>query len=159
MIPVDGMSEGIKIITNNRKARHDFHIDNRLEAGIVLTGSEVKSLRVGRVNMSEAFVRIQDGEAYLLNCHISPYDQGGYANHDPLRRRKLLMHRRELMKWQKAVEQKGFTIVPLRMYFRNSYAKVEVGLARGKKLYDKRADIAEQESKRRVQRIMSERNL
>src|SRR5690625_7169673 len=84
--------------------------------------------------MSEAFVRIQDGEAYLLNCHISPYDQGGYANHDPLRRRKLLMHRRELMKWQKAVEQKGFTIVPLRMYFRNSYAKVEVGLARGKKL-------------------------
>lgn len=153
------MSEGIKIITNNRKARHDFHIDNRLEAGIVLTGSEVKSLRVGRVNMSEAFVRIQDGEAYLLNCHISPYDQGGYANHDPLRRRKLLMHRRELMKWQKAVEQKGFTIVPLRMYFRNSYAKVEVGLARGKKLYDKRADIAEQESKRRVQRIMSERNL
>ncbi len=159
MIPVDGMSEGIKIITNNRKARHDFHIDDRLEAGIVLTGSEVKSLRVGRVNMSEAFVRIQDGEAYLLNCHISPYDQGGYANHDPLRRRKLLMHRRELMKWQKAVEQKGFTIVPLRMYFRNSYAKVEVGLARGKKLYDKRADIAEQESKRRVQRIMSERNL
>src|SRR5690625_7686022 len=79
------MSEGIKIITNNRKARHDFHIDDRLEAGIVLTGSEVKSLREGRVNMSEAFVRIQDGEAYLLNCHISPYDQGGYANHDPLR--------------------------------------------------------------------------
>ncbi len=153
------MSEGIKIITNNRKARHDFHIDDRLEAGIVLTGSEVKSLREGRVNMSEAFVRIQDGEAYLLNCHISPYDQGGYANHDPLRRRKLLMHRRELMKWQKAVEQKGFTIVPLRMYFRNSYVKVEIGLARGKKLYDKRADIAEQESKRRVQRIMSERNL
>lgn len=153
------MSEGIKIITNNRKARHDFHIDDRLEAGIVLTGSEVKSLREGRVNMSEAFVRIQDGEAYLLNCHISPYDQGGYANHDPLRRRKLLMHGRELMKWQKAVEQKGFTIVPLRMYFRNSYVKVEIGLARGKKLYDKRADIAEQESKRRVQRIMSERNL
>lgn len=152
------MSEGIKIITNNRKARHDYHIDDRLEAGIVITGSEVKSLRAGRVNMSEAFVRIQEGEAFLYNCHISPYEQGGYANHEPLRRRKLLMHRRELGKWKKAVEQKGFTIVPLRMYFRNSYAKVEIGLARGKKLYDKRADIAEQESKRRLQRVMSDRN-
>src|SRR5690625_7470348 len=126
------MSEGIKIITNNRKARHDFHIDDRLEAGIVLTGSEVKSLREGRVNMSEAFVRIQDGEAYLLNCHISPYDQGGSANHDPLRRLKLLMHRWEVMKWQKAVEEKGYTVVGLRMYYRNAYTKVELGFVRGK---------------------------
>lgn len=153
------MSEGIKIIATNRKARHDFHIDDTLEAGLVLTGSEVKSLRDGKVNMSEAFVRIQDDEAYLFNCHISPYEQGGYANHEPLRKRKLLMHRREVQKWRKAVEQKGFTIVPLRLYFRNSYAKVEIGLARGKKLYDKRADIAEQESKRRLKKVMSERNL
>ncbi|MFW5955712.1 MAG: SsrA-binding protein SmpB [Rhodothermales bacterium] len=153
------MGEGIKIVATNRKARHDYHIDDTLEAGIVLTGSEVKSLREGRVNMSEAFVRIEDGEAYLFNCHISPYEQGGYANHEPLRKRKLLMHRNELRKWKKATEQKGFTIVPLRLYFRNSYAKVEIGLARGKKLYDKRADIAEQESKRRLKKVMSERNL
>lgn len=153
------MSEGIKIIATNRRARHDYHIDETLEAGIVLTGSEVKSLRDGKLNMSEAFVRIEDDEAYLFNCHISPYEQGGYANHDPLRKRKLLMHRGELKKWRKATEQKGFTIVPLRIYFRNSYAKVEIGLARGKKLYDKRADIAEQESQRRLKKVMSERNL
>lgn len=153
------MSEGIKIVTTNRRARHDYHIDDTLEAGIVLTGAEVKSVRDGKVNMTEAFVRIEDDEAYLFNCHISPYEQGGYANQEPLRKRKLLLHRGELRKWRKATEQKGFTIVPLRLYFRNSYAKLEIGLARGKKLYDKRADIAEQESKRRLKKVMSERNL
>lgn len=153
------MSEGIKIITTNRRARHEYHIDDKLEAGLALTGPEVKSVRAGKVNMTEAFVRIERGEAYLFNCHIAPYEQGGYADQDPLRKRKLLMHRKELRKWQKATEQKGFTIVPLRLYFRNSYAKLEIGLARGKKLYDKRADIAEQESKRRIERVMSERNL
>lgn len=153
------MSEGIKIITTNRRARHDYHIDETLEAGLILTGAEVKSVRQGRVNMSEAFVRIENGEAFLFNCHIAPYEQGGYANQEPLRKRKLLMHRRELRKWQKATEQKGFTIVPLRMYFRKSYVKVEIGLARGKKLYDKRADIAEKESERRLKQVMSERNI
>lgn len=153
------MSEGIKIITKNRRARHDYHIDETLEAGLILTGAEVKSIRDGKVNMSEAFVRIENDEAYLFNCHISPYEQGGYAEQEPLRKRKLLMHRRELRKWQKATEQKGFTIVPLRLYFRRSYAKIEIGLARGKKLYDKRADIAEKESERRLKQVMSERNI
>lgn len=153
------MSEGIKIIATNRKARHDYHIEEKFEAGLVLTGSEVKSLRDGKVNMQEAFCRVERGEVHVYNCHISPYEQGGYANHEPLRKRKLLLHRREIGKLAKAVQQKGYTIIPLRMYFRNSYAKLEIGLGRGKKQYDKRADIAEEESRRRLQKVMSERNV
>lgn len=153
------MSEGIKIIATNRKARHDYHIEEKFEAGMMLTGSEVKSLRDGKVNMTEAFCRVERGEIYVFNCHIAPYEQGGYANHEPLRKRKLLLHRREISKLDKAVAQKGYTIIPLRMYFRNSYAKLEIGLGRGKKQYDKRADIAEEETRRRLKRVMSERNV
>jgi SsrA-binding protein len=153
------MSEGIKIIATNRKARHDYAIEENFEAGMMLTGSEVKSLRDAKVNMSEAYCRIERGEVFLFNCHISPYDMGGYANHEPLRKRKLLLNRREISKLDKAVAQKGYTIIPLRMYFRKSLAKLEIGLGRGKKLYDKRADIAEEESRRRLKKVMSERNV
>lgn|SRR5690606_38010588 len=148
------MSEGIKIITTNRKARHDYHIDDTLEAGVVLTGTEVKSLRDGKANLQDAFCSVQDGEMIMFNCHISPYSHGNQMNHDPIRPRKLLMHRREIEKWGDAAQQKGYTIVPLKLYLKNGYVKVEVGLARGKKLYDKRTDIAERESKRRLERVM-----
>jgi len=148
------MSEGIKIITTNRKARHDYHIDDTLEAGVVLTGTEVKSLRDGKANLQDAYCSVQDGEMIMFNCHISPYSHGNQMNHDPIRPRKLLMHRREIEKWGDAAQQKGYTIVPLKLYLKNGYVKVEVGLARGKKLYDKRTDIAERESKRRLERVM-----
>jgi SsrA-binding protein len=152
------MSEGIKIIATNRKARHDYHIEEKFEAGMMLTGSEVKSLRDGKVNMTEAFCRVERGEVFVFNCHIAAYEQGGYAEQEPLRKRKLLLHRREIAKLDKAVGQKGYTIIPLRMYFRNSYAKLEIGLGRGKKQHDKRADIAAEETRRRLKRVMSERN-
>lgn len=149
------MGDGINIVTTNRKARHDYHIEETMEAGMVLTGSEVKSLREGRVNMSDAYCSIDRGEMVLHNCHISPYSHGSeFTNHEPLRDRKLLLHRREIEKWRKASEQKGYTIVPLKIYFKGGYAKVEIGLAKGKKLYDKRADIAEQETKRRLERVL-----
>ena len=147
------MPEGIKIIATNRKARHDYHIEETLEAGVRLQGTEVKSLREGRVNLQDAFCNVERGEMILKNAHISPYSHGNQFNHDPLRPRKLLLHRREIEKWAKASQQKGYTIVVLKVYFKRGYAKVEIGLARGKKLYDKRADIAERESKRRLDRI------
>ena len=147
------MSEGIKIITTNRKARHEYHIDERLEAGVVLMGTEVKSLREGKANLQDAFCNVIRGEMMLMQCHITPFKHGGHYNHDPVRPRKLLLHRREIAKWDAAVQRKGYTIVPLKMYFKAGKVKVEIGLARGKKLYDKRADIAERESKRRLDRI------
>ncbi|GIV61844.1 MAG: SsrA-binding protein [Rhodothermaceae bacterium] len=147
------MGEGIKLITNNRKARHEYTIEDTLEAGLVLEGTEVKSLREGRANLQDAYCAVDGGEMYLYQCHISPYRHGNRHNHDPLRPRKLLLHRREIEKWAKAAQQKGYTIVPLKLYFRNGVAKVEIGLARGKKLYDKRADIAERETKRRLDRV------
>jgi len=148
------MSEAVKIIASNRKARHEYHIDEKLEAGLVLTGTEVKSLREGRVNLQDAYCTVAEGEMVMVNCHISPYSHGNLSNHDPLRPRKLLMRRREIDRWRKAAEQKGYTIVPLKLYFRRGYAKVEIGLARGKKLYDKRADLSERETKRRLDRAM-----
>ena len=148
------MADGIKLITTNRKARHDYHIDDTLEAGVVLSGTEVKSLREGRANLQDAFCNVQSGEMMMYNCHISPYSHGNQMNHDPVRPRKLLMHRREIERWGSAVQEKGFTIIPLKLYFKNGYAKVEIGLARGKKQYDKRADIAERETKRRLDRVM-----
>ena len=147
------MSEGIKIITSNRKARHEYHIDETLEAGIALLGTEVKSLREGRANLQDAFCAVQKGEMMLLQCHIAPFKHGGHYNHDPVRPRKLLLHRREIDRWDAAVRRKGYTIIPLKMYFKAGKVKVEIGLARGKKLYDKRADIADRESKRRLERI------
>jgi SsrA-binding protein len=150
------MSENIKLVTSNRKARHEYHIEDTLEAGLVLQGTEVKALREGRANLQDAYCGAQRGEMYLLNAHISPYSHGNLNNHDPLRPRKLLMSRREIERWKKGAEQQGFTIIPLKLYFKNGIAKVEIGLAKGKKLYDKRADIAERETKRRLDREMKQ---
>lgn len=148
------MSDGIKTIITNRKARHEYHIEDRLEAGIALMGTEVKSLRDGRANIQDAYCTVEGGEMIVHGLHISPYSHGNQFNHEPLRPRKLLLHRKEIERWGKAVEQKGYTIIPLRIYFKNGFAKMEIGLAKGKKLYDKRADIAERETKRRLDRVM-----
>lgn len=146
------MAEEVKIVTTNRKARYEFSIEDTLEAGLVLTGTEVKSLRQGRANLQDAYCTIDKGQMVMLNCHISPYEQGNIFNHDPMRPRPLLLHRKELERWGKAVAQKGYTIIPLKLYFKNGFAKVEIGLAKGKKLYDKREDIAERDTKRRLER-------
>lgn len=147
------MSEGIKIVTTNRQARREYHIEETLEAGMVLVGTEVKSLRAGKANMQDAYCVVRDGEMLLLNLHISPYSHGNQFNHDPIRPRKLLMHGREIAKWGKKREQKGYTIIPLKIYFKRGYAKIEIGLGVGKKLYDKRADLAERDTKRRLERV------
>jgi SsrA-binding protein len=148
------MSEDITIVASNRKARHEFSIEESLEAGMVLHGTEVKSLREGKVNMSDAFCIVQGDEMMLLNCHISPFKHGGHFNHEAVHPRKLLLHRKEIEKWREATEQKGYTIVPLKIYFKSGRAKIEIGLAKGKKLFDKRSDIADRESKRRLERVM-----
>ena len=148
------MSDAVKIITTNRKARHEYHIEERLECGIQLVGTEVKSLRAGKANLQDAFCTLKSGEMMMLNCHISPFKHASHYNHDPMRPRKLLMHKREIKKWGQALEQKGYTIIPLSLYFKSGKVKVEIGMARGKKLYDKRSDIAERDSKRRLDRVM-----
>ena len=150
------MAEGIKIITSNRRARHEYHITETLEAGLILQGTEVKALREGRANLQDAFCKAEGSEMFMVNAHISPYSHGNLNNHDPLRPRKLLLHKREIGKLKKATEQKGFTIIPLKLYFKNGKAKVEIGLARGKKLYDKRADIAERDTRRRLDRTIKQ---
>ncbi len=150
------MGEGIKIITSNRRARRNYFITETMEAGLVLQGTEAKALREGRANLQDAYCKVENDEAFLLNAHISPYSHGNLQNHDPLRPRKLLLHKREIGKLKKASEQKGYTIIPLKLYFKNGYAKVEIGLARGKKLYDKRTDIAERETQRRIDRTMKQ---
>ena len=147
------MSEEIKLVTSNRKAYHDYRIEDKVEAGIALQGSEVKSLRAGRASLQDAYCKVDGGEVIMMNCHISPYTQASHFNHEPVRPRTLLLHRKEIDRLDKAVRQKGYTLIPLRIYFRNGYAKVEIGLARGKRQYDKRADIAEKETKRRLDRI------
>lgn len=152
------MAEGIKIITKNRKARHEYSIEESLEAGIVLRGSEVKSIREGRISLQEAYCRVEQGEMVLFNCHIAPYSHGDESTAPHATRpRKLLLHQSEIRKWEKESQQKGFTIIPLMVYFREGYAKIEIGLAKGKKLYDKRADIAEQEAKRRMDQLSRKR--
>jgi SsrA-binding protein len=138
----------------NRRAYHDYFIDEKYEAGLVLTGTEVKSLRAGRCNLRDGFVRIDGHEAWLENVHISPYAQGNLMNHDPLRPRKLLLHRKQIATLIGKVRQKGYTLVPLRVYFSRNHAKVEVGLARGKREYDKREAIAERDAKREIARAM-----
>ena len=152
------MSDAIKIVAQNRKATHEYLIDDRVEAGLVLQGTEVKSLRAGNVNLREAYCSVEAGEMILRQCHISPYEHGNRANHDPVRPRKLLLHRREIEKLGKAAAQKGYTIVPLKIYFKKGRAKLEIGLGKGKKLYDKRMDIASRETKRRMDRADAERN-
>ena len=146
-------------VAENRKARHDYHIEETLEAGIALVGSEIKSVRSGRVNLRESYVRIDKSEAWLLNSHISTWPQAGtHFNHEPTRPRKLLLHRYEIENLRGKVEQKGLTLVPLKMYFVRGRAKVEVAVARGKKLYDKRDAMAERDSQREIARAMREHN-
>ncbi|MDA0683881.1 MAG: SsrA-binding protein SmpB [Bacteroidetes bacterium] len=146
------MADSIHTVTRNRKATHEYQIDERFEAGMVLQGTEVKSLRAGKANLQEAFCLVEGGEMVLRQCHIAPYDHGNRANHDPVRTRKLLLHRKEIEKLGKAAAQKGYTLVPMKIYFKNGKAKIEIGLGKGKKLYDKRASIAERESKRKLDR-------
>ncbi len=150
--------EAVKIVADNRKARHDFFVDESLEAGIALAGTEVKSLRQGKCNLRDSYARIENGEALLYNVHISPYDPASKFNHDPLRRRKLLLHKHEILKLNSKVREKGYTLVPLKMYFRNGKAKVELGLARGKRQYDKREDLAERDAERAIARALRGRN-
>ena len=156
-MPASVDSAGIKLIAQNRRARHDYHIEETFEAGVVLVGTEVKSCRAGKVNLSDAYATVTDGEAWLLQCHISPYSHGNRANHDPLRPRKLLLHRSEIERFKVATTREGRTLVPLRMYFKHGLAKAEIAVARGKKRYDRRADIAERDAKRRMQRELGRR--
>ena len=151
--------ESIKLIANNKKAYHDYFIDDTYEAGIAQAGTEVKSLRMGRCSVKESFIRIENGEVYVYQMHISPYEKGNIFNKDPLRPRKLLLHKSEINKLMGRVAQKGFTIVPLKVYFKGSLVKVEIGLARGKKLYDKRQDIAKKDQRREAEREFKVRNL
>ena len=144
-------------IARNKRARHDYHILDTWEAGIVLTGSEVKSLRNGKANISDAYGIVKDGEVQLLNLHISPYEQASYFNHEPTRTRKLLLHKREIRKMIGSVERQGLTLVPLELYFRRGKAKVALGLGRGKKLYDKRADEKKRDDERDMQRVVRAR--
>ncbi len=147
---------GDRLIATNRKAYHDYFIDETLEAGLVLVGSEIKSIRAGHVNLRDSYVAIRNGEAWLIGAHIAGYHQASYQDHDPRRDRKLLLHRHEILRWRSKVEQRGYTIVPLRLYLKNNRAKVEIGLARGKRSYDKREAIAERESERDIQRALKE---
>ncbi len=141
-----------KIIAQNKKAYHDYFVDEKYEAGIALFGTEVKSLRAGTVNLKDSYCEIRGGELYAVGFHISPYDHGNIFNHEPLRDKKLLMHKKEIMKLHGLVSQKGFTVVPLSLYFSGSKVKMELGLCRGKKLYDKREDMARNEAKRNMER-------
>ena len=144
-----------KVVVTNRKAFHDYHIEERLEAGIVLQGTEVKSLRDGRVNLQDSYASVKDGEVFLHHCHISPYSHGNIMNHDPLRTRKLLLHRKEINKLIGRTQQQGFTLIPLRIYFsQRGQAKVEIALAKGKKQYDRRESIKAREAGREVERAI-----
>ena len=149
--------EGVKPVAVNRRARHEFWIEETYEAGLVLTGTEVKSLREGRVSLVDAFARVDGGEVWLHHLHINPYAQGNIHNHDPLRTRKLLLHRREVMRLRAKTDQKGYTLVPLRLYFRRGVAKVELAVAKGRHLYDKRERIAERDAERRIARNIGAR--
>ena len=151
--------ESIKLIANNKKAYHDYFIEEKYEAGIVLHGTEVKSLRMGKCSIKEAFVRIEDGELFIYGMHISPYEKGNIFNKDPLRIRKLMMHGYEINKISGKIAEKGYTLVPLQVYFKGSLVKVEIGLAKGKKLYDKRNDIAKKDQRREAEKEFKIRNL
>ncbi|HBP65828.1 MAG TPA: SsrA-binding protein [Desulfosporosinus sp.] len=151
-------SEGIKIVSENRKAFHDYFIDDRVEAGIILTGTEIKSIRNGKVNLKDSYARIKDGEIWVYQMHISTYEQGNRFNHDPLRPRKLLLHRTEINKLVGKIQLQGLTLLPIKMYLKNGMAKVELAVGQGKKNYDKRQVLAEREGKRDIERALRERN-
>ncbi len=148
---------GLKIVAENRKARHDYHIHETFEAGMVLTGTEVKSLRAGRANLTDAYARVEGQEIFLVSAHISPYEQGNRFNHEPRRTRKLLMHKSEIIRLLGKTREKGFTLIPLKLYFTHGMAKIELALASGKDLYDKREAAAEKDAKREMERVMRDR--
>ena len=149
----------MKLVANNKKAYHDFFIDEKYECGLVLHGTEVKSLRLGKCSIKEAFIRIEDNEVYAYGMHISPYEMGNIFNKDPLRPKKLLMHKVEINKLLGKIKEKGCTLVPLQVYFKDGRAKIEIGLARGKKLYDKRDDIAKKDARRATERDFKVKNI
>ncbi len=146
----------IKLIANNKKAYHDYFIEDKYEAGIELFGTEVKSIRMGKCSIKESFIRIDKGEVYLYGMHVNPYEKGNIFNKDPLRTRKLLLHKSEIVKLAAKQAEKGYTLVPLQVYFKGSLVKVEIGLAKGKKLYDKREDIAKKDQRREMEREMKQ---
>ena len=150
--------ESFKLVANNKKAYHDYFIDEKYETGIELAGTEVKSIRMGKCSIKEAFVRIDKGEVWVYGMNINPYEKGNIFNKDPLRRRKLLMHRAEISKLDSKIAIKGYTIVPLQVYFKGSLVKLEIGLCRGKKNYDKRAAASQRDAKREIDRTLKERN-
>ncbi len=147
-----------KIISNNKKAYHDYFIDEKIEAGIELFGTEVKSIRAGGINLKDSYVSLKTGEAILIGMHISPYEKGNIFNRDPLRERRLLLHKKEIMRLIGKIKEKGYSLIPLSVYFLGSRVKIELGLARGKKAYDKREAIAERDAKRNMDRAIRERN-
>lgn len=149
--------DGTKLITQNRKARHNYTIEDTFEAGLVLVGTEVKSCRDGKANLADAYAAVQDGELWLMQCHINPYSHGNRANHDPMRPRKLLLHRNEIERMAAAVSQDGRTLVPLRLYFKHGLAKAEIAIAQGRKTHDKRQAIAKRDDQRRMQRELGRR--
>ena len=151
--------ETMKLVANNKKAYHDYFVDEKIEAGLVLHGTEVKSLRMGKCSIKESFIRIENGEMFVYGMHISPYEKGNIFNKDPLRIKKLLLHKSEINKLTGKIKEKGFTIVPLQVYFKDGKAKMEIGLCRGKKLCDKRADIAKKDMKREAEKEFKIRNL
>jgi len=152
------MASRVKLIAENRKARHDYHLLDRVEAGLVLSGSEVKSLRAGGAQIQRAFADIRDGELWLVGAHISPYEQAGIENHDPTRDRKLLLHRRELDSLKGKVLERGFTLVPTRLYFKDGRAKIEIALAKGKDVRDRRREISKRDADRQIERALKQRS-
>ena len=152
-------TKGIKLIANNKKVFHDYFIEDTYETGIALAGTEVKSLRMGKCSIKEAFIRIENAEVFVYGMHISPYEKGNIFNKDPLRVKKLLLHKQEITKLLGKIKEKGYTLVPLQVYFKDGKAKVEIGLARGKKLYDKREDIAKKDARRETEREFKVKNL
>lgn len=149
--------ENVKIVASNRKARHEYFIEDTIEAGLVLKGTEVKSIRQGKINVKESYAVVENGEVYVYNMHISPYEQGNIYNVDPIRKRKLLLHKREIRKLDSFIMQKGYTLVPLTVYIKDGLVKVELAVAKGKKLYDKRESIAKRDAERRIQQHASEK--
>lgn len=152
-------NDGFKLISNNKKAYHDYFIEESYEAGLVLVGTEVKSIRGGSANIKESFIRIENGEAFILNMHINPYEHGNIHNVDPTRRRKLLLHKNQIRTLESGVMRDGMTVMPLRVYLKGSLVKMQIGLARGKKLHDKRQDIARKDAQRQIRREFKERNM
>lgn len=151
--------EDVKVLATNRKATHEYFIDETIEAGLVLTGTEVKSVRQGKINLKESYASIEKGEVFINGMHISPYEQGNIYNVDPVRKRKLLLHKREIRKLNSYIMQKGYTLVPLKVYLKNGLVKLELAIARGKKLYDKREDIAKKDAERRMRQHLSPKNM